>query len=107
MLNYQLLAQLYMPLSDFLLQRGDLFSNVPKSKVNVSDGIEARKSISKGLLGACLYFSLKIDCYLCFPLLYHMKKKKNTLKYIRSFPRKQIVPSRERYMMAGYVKWSQ
>lgn len=74
MLNYQLLAQLYMPLSDFLLQRGDLFSNVPKTTVNASDGIEARKSISTGLLGVCSYFSLKIDCYLRFTLLYHMKK---------------------------------
>lgn len=86
-LSYRLLARVRMPLSDFLLRKGDLFSNVPKSKVNISYGIKAGESISKGLLGEHWYFFLQIDCYLCFPLLYHMKK---ILKYVRCLPCKKI-----------------
>lgn len=74
MLNYRLLAWLHVPLSHFLLQRADLFLTVPKSKVNISDGMEARKTISKWLLGKCQYFSLQIDCFLCLSLLSPMKK---------------------------------
>jgi len=94
-----------MPLSDFLLQRGDLFSNVPKSKVNISDGIEARKTVSKGLLGENSYSSLQIYCYLCFPLLYRIKKNPEIHEM---FPMYTIsfLPE-ECFMMTGYMKWSQ
>lgn len=36
--------------------------------------MEPGKTISKCLFGKCLHFSLQIDCFLCFPLLYLMKK---------------------------------